>query len=196
MNSLVIAQEQGNVFRCLKNLYTLTPEWIDDLGEKFRTYFAPHVQKLLYLRYDRAANNYRKAGQDFATQLKKAIEWTKDGKPSGWTVILKSIGQGNIAHSLEHRLANAMFKGDNPELPTLMIDGYECKELISSIRLAPTKKKPGTNEVLKEKKSEKLPTLRLPMESTNMSDAFKYLISTEKHIYVVKNWKPISIQKT
>lgn len=196
MNSLVIAQESGNVFRCLKNFYTLTPEWIDDLGEKFRNYFAPQSQKLLYLRYDRAANNYRKAGQDYASQLKKAIEWTKDGKPSGWTVILKSIGQGNIAQSLEHKLANAMFNGDHPDLPMLMIDNFECKELISSIRLAPAKKKPGTKEILKEKKSEKLPVHRLPMESTNMSDAFKYLICTEKHIYTIKNWKPLSNKTT
>lgn len=191
MHSLIIGQEQGRVTRVLKNLYTLTPEWIDDLGRNFQTYFAPHTPKLLNLRFDRAANNYHAAGQDFANQLKKAIETRKDGRASGWTVILESVGQGNISHSTDRMLCNAVFKGDSADLPMVLFDEYECKEVISSIRLAPVKKGGIKREkVQKEKKSEKLPIHRLPMESTNFSDAFKYFICTKRNMNVIRNWKP------
>jgi hypothetical protein len=188
MMSMVIGQFEGNTGRVLKNMFTLTPEWIPQLGKKFREFFAPHEMKLLYLRYDRAANNYQKAGADMATQLKRAIEFDEKGVRSGWNVILESLGQANVSHEQDFNLSNVLFGKQDHNLPEILIDAYECKELCASLRLAP--KVPG-KEIKKEKKTEKYAIHRLPMESTNMSDAFKYFICKKQFIRILKNRRPI-----
>ena len=76
-----------------------------------------------------------------------------------------------------------------------MIDQFECKELKSSLELAPLDKN-TKGEIIKVKKSEKLPVKRLPMESTNFSDAFKYLMMRKKYMDVVKARRIPSIGDT
>ena len=186
MMSLVIGQEQGKTFRCLKDMYVLTPEWLRDLGNQFVEFFKPHKYKVLELYYDRAANNYAKAKKDNATELKNAIEKDSAGASTGWQVRLMSIGQKNITHLEEFGFMNQLMSGSNRGLPELQIDKHECKELISSIKLAPVVKD-SKGAIKKIKKSEKLPLSRLPMESTNMSDAFKYLMCRKKYLNIVKS---------
>lgn len=186
MMSLVIGQEQGNTYRVLKNFFVLTPEWIRELADKFVSFFPSHKYKLLELYYDRAANQYRKAGKDFATQLKNAIENDSKGNPTSWRVKLMSVGQANIFHSEEYDLMNVLMGEKNSKLPKLQIDQNECKELKCSLELAPLDKN-AKGQLIKVKKSEKLSLQRLPLESTNMSDAFKYLLCRPKYLNVVKS---------
>lgn len=187
MMSMVIGQEQGHEYRVLKDMYTLTPEWIPELGQKFVKFFEPHKFKVLNLWHDRATNQYSKSKKDFANQFKTAIERHPDGRRTGWKVILKSLGQGNIGMEEEFDLMNQMFGEKNPKLPKVLIDRHECPRLKSSLELAPLKKNKG--KIQKEKKSEKLPLKRLPHESTNMSDAFKYLMCRRKYLLIAKQKK-------
>ncbi len=187
MMSMVIGQEQGHEYRVLKDMYTLTPEWIPELGQKFVKFFEPHKFKVLNLWHDRATNQYSKSKKDFANQFKTAIERHPDGRRTGWKVILKSLGQGNIGMEEEFDLMNQMFGEKNPKLPKVLIDRHECPRLKSSLELAPLKKNKG--KIQKEKKSEKLPLKRLPHESTNMSDAFKYLMCRRKYMLIAKQKK-------
>jgi hypothetical protein len=197
MMSLAIGQLSGNTYRVLKDLYALTPEWIEDLAKKFTDFFEPHKHKVLHLYYDRSANQYSKSKQDFATKLKYAIEnkVDKDGKKTktGWKVMLMSIGQGNITHAQEFDLMTTMMGERDRRLPILQIDMYECKTLKSSMELAKVKKDPNTKRIKKDKSSEKLPTKRLPLESTNMSDAFKYLICRKKWLAIASRKTAISM---
>jgi hypothetical protein len=183
MMSLLIGQDQGNVMRALKFMYTLVPEFIEHLAWKFLDYFSDHKTKLLFLYYDRSANAYGLAKKDFASQLKQAIE-TRDGKRTGWNVMLMSLSQRNIEHWQEYKLVNEMLSGRNKDLPQILIDGFECRELKSSLELAPMDKSKG--KIVKVKKSEKLPLKRLPLESTNASDAFKYWICRKRFIQILK----------
>ncbi|GAB2994296.1 hypothetical protein GCM10027284_09420 [Cyclobacterium sediminis] len=178
MNSMTLAQELGKFYRVQKFIYTLSPEWIRELADKFLAFYRPHREKTIYLYYDRAANNYKKAGQDLATQLKNALEKDSEGKPTGWKVILMSEGQGNIGQPEEYNFMMELFQGHNRKLPKVMIDYFHCKPLRSSLQLAKTKKRTdrGRNIIGKDKKSEQLPIHRLPLESTNPSDSFKYLM--------------------
>lgn len=195
MMSLVIAQQHGQTIRCLKNFYTLTPQWIDDLGKKFTAFFASHKLKILHLYYDRAANQYSKAGKDFATQLKQAIE-LQDGKYTGWHVKLMSRNQADITHAQEFDLMIQMMGERNPRLPKLLIDQYQCRELKSSLENAPViiKQRGDKRTIHKDKSSEKeLPLERLPLESTNLSDAFKYLICRPEWLAVASNKKVGSV---
>ena len=188
MMSLVFGQQQGNIYRVFKCIYTLTPEWIRELANKFLTFFEPHKRKILVLYYDRAANAYRKAGKDFASQLKHDIEYDASGKRTGWIVQLMNIGQGNIMMSEEFNLMNTLMGEKDKRLPKLLICKFECRELKSQLEITPVGKN-NKGQIIKIKKGDKLPSSRLPLESTNMTDAFKYLMCR-------KDWLAIAKHKT
>lgn len=187
MMSMLIGQRQGNIERGLKFIYTLSPEWIKQLGSKFVKYFKYHQCKVLHMRYDRSGNNYNEANEDLASKLKQAIEYDEYGNFTGWQVNLMSRGQRNVTHQEEYDLCNELMSGANIALPQLLIDKHNCKEVKSSMELAPLKRN-DKNKIEKEKKSEKtLPLSRLPMESTNASDAFKYYICKPEYLLILKN---------
>lgn len=176
---LVFGQQEGHKYRVLKEMLTLPPRYIRELADDFIEFYKPHRIKQLKLYYDRAANNYRKVGQDVATQLKKAIERDADNKPTGWRVTLMSQGQGNIGSNTEYNFMMELMSNDNKALPQLLIDRTNCPNL--KIQLETVAAKTATSDrmrglVIKEKKGDKLPIHRLPRESSNFTDAFKYLL--------------------
>lgn len=189
MISMLIGQEgKKRDYNILKEFHTLPPKSIREIADQFISYFKHQEEKTLNLYYDRAGNNYSKTGQDLASQIKKAIEKTEDGKRTGWTVILKSLGQGNIHSNTEYNFMNDLLSGMNPLLPNVLIDQFNCKCLKSSLEKAPTKvvNRNGRKLVVKDKKSEGLPIHKLPTESTNFSDAFKYLMCRKKWLKLSK----------
>jgi hypothetical protein len=191
MMSLVLGQEQGNTYRVLKGLYTINPESIRELADKFIQFFGPHKRKALHLYHDRATNQYRKIGRDFASQLKHDIEYDRAGVRTGWMVQLMSVGQGNISHSDEFNLMNIMMGEKDKRLPRLLIDKFECKELKSQLELTPVTKS-SKGEIQKVKTGDKLPPLRLALESTNFCDAFKYLLCRQKWLAIAKQKKGLT----
>lgn len=191
MMSLVAGQEQGAEYRVLKGFYTITPDWIRELADKFLEFFAPHKRKVLHLYHDRAANQYRKAGRDFATQLKHDIEYDKAGNRTGWMVQLMNVGQGNITHADEFNLMNILMGEKDKRLPRLLIDKFECKELKSQLELTPVTKS-SKGEIQKVKSGDKLPSNRLALESTNFTDAFKYLICRPKWLAIARQKRALS----
>ena len=191
MLSMVFAQQAGHVLRVLKELYTLPPQNVRDLADKFLQYFRPHRRKLLKLYYDRSMNNYSRTGADMATQIKRAIEVDADGRRTGWRVQLMSLGQGNISSNLEYRFFQELLPGHlEARLYRLLIDQHNCPCLKSEMEVTRTKAKAderaGTTQIVKEKTGDKLPIARLPRESTNLTDALKYLVLRPE---VVKMWQ-------
>ena len=181
MLSMVFGQQKGREMRILKELYTLPPQNVRDLADKFLLYFKPHRRKLLKLYYDRSMNNYQRVNTDMATQIKKAIEVDGEGKPTGWRVQLMSLGQGNISSNLEYRFFMDLLPGHlEAKLYRLLIDQHNCPNLKSEMEVTRTKAKTdertGSTQIVKEKTGDKLPTHRLPRESTNLTDALKYFI--------------------
>lgn len=172
------------VLRVLKFLYTLAPEYVEELGHKFRTFFAPMQRKVAYLYYDRAGNAYKNVGKDQVSALKRAIEIDEDGKRTGWVIHLMSIGQGDIRQSEEYHFMQIFMAATAPTLPALLIDAYQAKELKLSLEMARTKVRDGI--VYKDKSSERLPISDLPTRSTNPSDSFKYLVMTKEWRKAVK----------
>ncbi len=194
MCSMIIGQEQLPHYRILKNIHILSPLWINDLASQFLSFFQDHGRKEIDIYYDRSANTYSQQKQDFATKLKNSIEKESSGsglvRSTGWKVNLMSLGQANINHSEEFDFMIELMSGKNPSLPKLLIDLFECKELKSSLELAKLTKDSKGN-LKKDKKSETLPLLRLPLESTNYSDTFKYLLCRKKYLDYVKARKPV-----
>lgn len=176
---LLFGQQTGRDYRVLKEMFTLPPNYIRELADEFIRFYKPHKVKQLKLYYDRAANNYKKVKQDVASQLKGAIEVDGNGKRTGWVVTLMSQGQGNIGSNTEYNFMMELMSGNNRNLPRLLIDRTFCPYL--KMQLESTPAKIGTSQrttgfVVKQKKGDKLPIHRLPKESTNFTDAFKYLL--------------------
>ena len=191
MLSMVFAQQAGHVLRVLKELYTLPPQNVRDLADKFLQYFRPHRRKLLKLYYDRSMNNYSRTGADMATQIKRAIEVDADGRRTGWRVQLMSLGQGNISSNLEYRFFQELLPGHlEARLYRLLIDRHNCPCLKAEMEVTRTKAKAderaGTTRIVKEKTGDKLPVHRLPRESTNLTDALKYFVLRPE---VVRMWQ-------
>lgn len=181
---MVFGQQKVNTFRVMKELYTLPPSYIREIADEFIRYFAPQRRKMLKLYYDRAANNFAKIGQDVASQIKKAIEVDSNGQRTGWSVQLMSVGQGNIGSNVEYNFMMEFMSGRNKKLPVLLIDRINCPCLKAQLEKTAAKTASGSRTqgmVVKQKKSDGLPTHRLPRESTNFTDAFKYLLCR-------KNW--------
>ena len=191
MLSMVFGQQAGRVMRILKELYTLPPQNVRDLADKFLAYFKPHRRKLLKLYYDRSMNNYKRVSTDMASQIKKAIETDSEGRSTGWTVQLMSLGQGNISSNLEYRFFMDLLPGNLArQLYTLLIDQHNCPNLKSEMEVTRTKAKvnerDNTTQIVKEKTGDKLPVHRLPRESTNLTDALKYFVLRPE---VVRMWQ-------
>ena len=191
MLSMVFGQQTGRVMRILKELYTLPPQNVRDLADKFLAYFKPHRRKLLKLYYDRSMNNYKRVSTDMASQIKHAIETDAEGRRTGWTVQLMSLGQGNISSNLEYRFFMDLLPGSLAlRLYTLLIDQHNCPNLKSEMEVTRTKAKvnerDNTTQIVKEKTGDKLPVHRLPRESTNLTDALKYFVLRPE---VVRMWQ-------
>ena len=187
MCSLAVGQQTGKDYRILRNFYTLPPDHIEELGALFVNYFEPHRKKLLHLYHDRATNQYGKVKKDQASALKKAIEFDRGGTKTGWRVELMNIGQANIEHATEYDYMIQLMSGNNTKLPRLLIDQYNCREAKSSMEQAQATFVAG--KLKKKKASEKLSMTRLPMESTNMSDAVKYLLCRREWMLLAKGRK-------
>ena len=179
MCSLITGQDHGHENRIFKNFYTLPPEFLPHLAKKFRDFYRDHRNKHLILYHDRGANAYKSVGEDHASKFKKAVEYDEKGFSTGWTVALMNEDQATISQEQEYDLALEIMEGKNRELPRILIDKNNCKELKSSMEKAEKFErvnKYGVKTTHKNKTSEKLSSERLPMESTNMSDAFKYYL--------------------
>lgn len=182
---MVFGQQKANTMRVLKELYTLPPSYIREMADEFIRYFKPQRLKRLKLYYDRAANNFSKIGQDVASQMKRAIEVDGDGKRTGWSVELMSMGQGNIGSNVEYNFMMELMAGNNKSLPKLLIDRINCPCL--KAQLEKTAAKAATSRgmkgmVVKQKKTDGLPVHRLPRESTNFTDAFKYFMCRKNYL--------------
>ena len=189
MKSMVFGQQRGRDYRVMKEIFTLPPENERQLADRFLDYFKPHKTRLLRLYYDRAMNNYKKVGTSAIQRIKQAIEVRADGTRSGWRVQLMSMGQGVIYSNTEYQFFSALFARDlQKQLFTLMIDAQNCPNLKAEMESCPIKvvedKRTGRKDIRKEKKGERLPAHRLPQESTNLTDALKYLIMRKEWVNI------------
>ena len=98
-------------------------------------------------------------------------------------------GQGNIGSNMEYRFFMDLLSGNLARnLFTLLIDQYNCPNLKSEMEVTGTaiksNEKTGTSITVKLKTGDKLPTHRLPKESTNLTDALKYFTMRKEFVRV------------
>lgn len=178
MCSMITAQPRGKYIYLLKNFYTLAPEEAPQLAMKFREFFRDHKRKELDLYYDRSGNQNSQTNRDWASDLKYHIEY-ENGSPTKWRVNMMSLNQRTIYQDEEHFFMKNLLGETVPGLPLVKIDRFQCRETKSSLELAKVVVKndrKGTKRIGKDKLSEQLPLKQRPLYSTNLSDAFKYLM--------------------
>lgn len=189
MMSIVVGQEQGRVQRILKNIFTLGKD-VPELAKEFGKFFKYHQYKVLDLYYDRSGNQWKQIGRDMATNFKNALESLElDGIRQNWRVNLMSEGQGTIYQQQEYVVVNQMLLGSNPRLPRILIDNGQCMQLKASLKLSVQilkTDKEGIKTIHKNKTSEKLALSKLPMQSTNFSDALKYYLCRPRYMELVR----------
>jgi len=197
MISAVFGQPFGKEYHIFKNIYAVVPEKTREWADKFLKFFQDHDYRVLNLYYDRSGNQYGSSGRDWASEVKDSIELDGDGKRTGWRVNLMSRGQRTIFHSDEYFLMKQVLSEELEGLPILRIEKMQCRELKSSMELSKIllkiDYKTGKKTIHKDKSSESLPPSKLPMQSTNMSDALKYLMYREEWVKIVKRKKSVII---
>ncbi|MHA1169456.1 MAG: hypothetical protein ACTSRU_16645, partial [Candidatus Hodarchaeales archaeon] len=146
MDSMTLFQKNGNEMKAVKFMYVLAPDIIDDLIDNFANYYKHHRKKHIKVWYDRAANNRRNErntlAEDFCQLLKK----------KGWVVEQMSIKWGNVPHHQRRHLWQSILKENDERYPVFRMNESNCKELKSSMQLAPIRITDG--KIKKDKRSE------------------------------------------
>lgn len=187
INTLVVAQflQDKNQINFINNLFAKAPdEILDDVCEKFTTYYEGHPTKKVYFYYDRNGNiKTARSKITYADQVALML------RAKGWTVEMKSTGS-NPFHNEKYLLLGRIFKQasltdaqrDN-RYPKVMFNLIQCKQTVISIEQAPAKENKGLIE--KDKKSEN--SLILPQElATHPSDCVdNILFPLFKHLLMI-----------
>lgn len=186
MLSLILDQEKDGTIRFLKNFYALRPNDIRYLAEEVLFFLSEHRMRLMNFYYDRAGNTRHPTDGVADAELFSQLIG-QDTSRGGWVVIPQCKNMRTIYQSEEFYLADAIFSGRIPGLPRILIDRYNCHELVCSIRGARMITRTdamGRTEIHKDKRSEKnFRSLdELPTKSTNLSDAFKYRLCTRHNL--------------
>ncbi|MFC4688670.1 hypothetical protein ACFO4P_17140 [Epilithonimonas pallida] len=201
MCSIDVGQTKDNLVRGLKDFHTLAPQGPRELADQFLEFFKFHKLKRIELWGDRSGNANQATNRDWVSDLVRCLEYYPDGSETKWKVDVKTRGFGNISQQLEFLLVKAMMQGEIPGLPQIALDKYQMRHTISSMSVAKQVVKPnakGIRQIHKDKSSEKLPLSKRPMNSTNLSDAFKYLVCRPQWIAILRNekkdvWNPPDI---
>ncbi|NDV45808.1 hypothetical protein D0T49_01925 [Paludibacter sp. 221] len=181
-SSMIFAQQNSNKkeLRVLKNIWVWHPDQHAEFAKKIDDFFSGG-KKVLYLYYDRAANQKDPEWKKYYPDYKEHGINDTDAKlikqelqALGWTVHLLSPKQKTIYYSQHYRLLNILFRGRDKRIDKILIDKNECEALVSSINHSPLKRHEG--RIILDKTSERLPFEEQAYNSTQLSSAFMYLL--------------------
>ncbi len=180
--SIVVAQRnrRKKELRQIKDMWVIHPEQHKEMAVKLDDFFRYHKRKVIYLYYDRAANQrdpqYRKfypltGDLNDTDAILLQTELTK----LGWTVMPMSRNQPVIFYVQHYRLLNILFGKNDGNRDSIYIDENECEATVSSIYHSPLKRTEGRAEL--DKSSEKeLDYKDQPFYSTQIATALMYLL--------------------
>jgi len=170
-NCCVVSQQQDNEYRVLKSIWTKSPKLLDDLFiEQFIPYYAPHLEKTIYLYGGHDGNNR------LPNSSKTLFEQVTDIlSQHGWTVYLMTRGAA-ATHFDKYLLINSMLKEHQQRLPCIRINEHNNPDLVIALERAEAKE--GlTGAVEKDKKDERN-KLFPQQHATHLTDAFDIPIVT------------------
>ncbi len=167
INTLVIAQEDGELYRIINAMFVKDPNGIVDLVEDFCKRYESHPVKEVNYWYDHTAIP-RDAVRttSFAEEVQRVLE------NNDWTVNMIYCGQAP-RHDTKHLVINRILKEEESNLPRIRLNAERCKYLVISIEHAGARD--GKNGIEKDKRPER-DGKSVDEETTHFSDAFDTLI--------------------
>ena len=178
---LTVYQRIGREIRILKRFYVKHPKILDDAFTAFCNYYEAHAIKNVLFWYDHTGNK-----RNPNSKLSYAQQGAAIMRKRGWSVTPMTKG-GAPGHEKKYILVNRVLREEDPRLPVVRINGNNCRELITSIELAPVKI--GAREIEKDKSSET--DENFPQEeATHGSDTFDIIINAEASIDVMPDYIP------
>jgi len=167
-NFMTVCQQQGNVFRFLKEFYVKHPKFLNHLFEEFAEYYKHHPAKSVYFHFD-VNGNYKLANSDmtYATQAASIL------RSYGWGVTFMSDST-NPEHGEKYQLWQNLLQELESRMPKIRINGHNCPHLLISLQQTGVKQ----TERLKIKKDKSSETdANVPAEeASHFSDAADIIV--------------------
>ncbi|MBS1684772.1 MAG: hypothetical protein JSS76_08460 [Bacteroidetes bacterium] len=168
INTMVVCQESGNMFKCINEFYTNDAETMHALAVKFNAYYATRPDKSVTMYYDPYGNNSRPDSKETYAQ-----EFVRNLRELGWKVDLKDNISTNPHYHDKHLLWQKILSEEDPRYPRFKMNRDNCEYTWISMLKAPLKQglKSGFE---KDKGSEKRKGDQ--REATHLSDAIDIII--------------------
>lgn len=170
INSALVWQRINDRVAINNHLAVEHPHKIRDLAKAFLTYYQYHYTKHVMLWYDHTGNN-KQANSDKTN----AQEFADHLRAAGWTVTLMTKG-GAPSHEWKFYRAQGVLGEEESRYPKIRINGNQCHDLITAIKLTPIKRL--NNEVKKDKSSERDPNFP-QRQATHATDCLDIIIRAE-----------------
>jgi hypothetical protein len=167
INTLVVGQLHGEVFRIPKAMHVKSPDTVLTLAQEFCDYFRNHINKEVHYHYDHTAH-YRDAVRttSFADEIEAVL------RKNGWNVVMHYHGQAPL-HLTKFAHMEKVLGEKESNYPRIRINSLACEHLIISIEQAGAYD--GPKGIQKDKRPEKRKNV-VDEETTHYSDAFDTLV--------------------
>ena len=170
INSSLTWQRNDRVININNHQWVLHPRKIKDLAQEFLEYYKGYPTKRVLLYNDHTGNNKKDNSKLTSTQ-----EYTQYLTAGGWEVTKMSKG-GAPSHEEKFYLNQKVLAEEDNNQPIVRINGNNCPQLITSIKLSPIKR--GNKTFEKDKSSERDPNFP-QYQATHASDCFDIIIGAE-----------------
>lgn len=169
INFLLAAQRNGNELRVVNELFVKHPLHTSDLIKIFCDYYQYHQCKYVILYPDHTIFNRNPNSPPVINDVMRIFH------EYGWKVEARRYGDPQDT-MLRYNTAYKVFEEQIPGQMYVRINGNNCKNLITSVKLSPVIQ--GTKGAKKDKKSEGNPNI--PQEiATHGSDTLDFIVNGE-----------------
>lgn len=149
-NCLVVGQQFKGEYRLVKSFHVSHPQKVQDVVEKFKSYYAHHKEKFVRFFYDHTS-----VGRHGATDLRYhqvvIDQLSASDEYGSWVVDTKYLGQ-TLSYAQRYELWSRILKERDPDLPRFRYNRINADSWAQSAMLAPVKD--GRRGVEKDKSSE------------------------------------------
>jgi hypothetical protein len=135
-------------YRILKGFYVKHPAFINDLVEQVTTYYAYHLRREIELLTDEEYGNSVRPDSEFTLNETLMQAFRK----KGWRIQRYGLGR-TPGHGTRYLLAQELLGEQNPNLLRIRINKVNCKDVVTSMLLAPVSQD-SKGRIVKVKKSE------------------------------------------
>lgn len=167
INCLVIGQIHFNgEMKMVNGIHVKRPGRIKDNAAKFLNYYNGYPKNEIYFYYNNTAN-----AENASTGKTFAQEYMEIFQNAGWNVIEVYLGNA-WSNMTTYNVCASLFKNDGT-YPRISFNRTRCKNLITSIELAPVRQ---TEHGFKKDKRSEAQAMIPQEEATHFSEAFDTLI--------------------